>query len=317
MSKDELNNGKIKNDSLEHILHIVTDFTKLKNIRLKEVMRKEIIFYLEHLTNNYNKSSEENDELNKNIYELQKENESLKTLMADLGHDLKNSLSTLNGITALTSKEYNNILSEHPEICSTEFHAFFDVERDMIRTANSVFESYLAWIKNIVEHQPSVSKCYLVNDILTATYNFVKPLTQKKNISLKLSDLALTEKLEIFSDETKIQVIFNNLINNSIKFTPPGNNIKISAMPYGQDQVKLSVEDEGAGIPKDKWDVIFGEEQFTTKGTLGEMGTGRGTKICYRLVTELGGKIWVDNYEPSKVGTKISFTVPRYAKDNQ
>lgn len=116
-------------------------------------------------------------------------------------------------------------------------------------------------------------------------------LAEQKEIKLLFSHEKETSN--IMGDASKIEQILNNLINNAVKFSPNGSKIEV-AISDEEDEVILSVKDQGQGIPEEECGTLF--ESFgrgTAKATGGEPSTGLGLAIVKRIVKEHGGKIWV------------------------
>jgi signal transduction histidine kinase len=109
-------------------------------------------------------------------------------------------------------------------------------------------------------------------------------------------------------DAEKINQILVNLINNAIKYSPDGGEVRISAQTRGKE-VELSVEDEGLGIPADAQKRIFDRfYRVESNETRGIGGTGLGLSIVQGLVELHGGRIWVESREPK--GSRFTFTLP-------
>ena len=109
------------------------------------------------------------------------------------------------------------------------------------------------------------------------------------------------------ADETQMIRLFQNLIDNALKFrtdTPP--RVHISTHKEGDFHV-FTVSDNGIGIDTQYADRIF--LVFQRLNTSTEYpGTGIGLAICKRIVERHGGKIWIES-EIGK-GSKFSFTIP-------
>jgi two-component system, NtrC family, sensor kinase len=82
--------------------------------------------------------------------------------------------------------------------------------------------------------------------------------------------------------------VFVNLITNSAQAIEGPGRVKITARAHGADRVRIEVEDNGAGIPKENLTKIF-EPFFTTKPP--GKGTGLGLSICLGVVEKHGGTI--------------------------
>jgi signal transduction histidine kinase len=103
--------------------------------------------------------------------------------------------------------------------------------------------------------------------------------------------------------------VVRNLINNAIKFSPPGGTIHLGA-DQSDDEVTLSVRDEGPGIPDDECEAVFGKfvQSKTTQSSPG--GTGLGLAICREIVTLHQGAIRA--VPTNGHGALIEVTLPRW-----
>ncbi|RKZ84675.1 MAG: hypothetical protein DRR16_14055 [Candidatus Parabeggiatoa sp. nov. 3] len=112
----------------------------------------------------------------------------------------------------------------------------------------------------------------------------------------------------VFADENRLQQILHNLIGNAIKFTEQGH-ITISAQAINEQQVQITISDNGIGIPADKLDRIFKSFEQAEGSTSREYGgTGLGLAVTKQLVQLHGGEIRVES--TPKVGSKFRFTLP-------
>ncbi len=96
-------------------------------------------------------------------------------------------------------------------------------------------------------------------------------------------------------DGSKIQQVINNLVSNAIKYSHPHKNVLVQVKRH-DNEIVLSVKDEGQGIPKDELAKLF--EPFaktSTKSTAGEASTGLGLMICRQIVEAHQGRIWVES----------------------
>lgn len=98
-----------------------------------------------------------------------------------------------------------------------------------------------------------------------------------------------------------------NLVDNAVKYSPPGSGIEIRVGSSG-DSLRVSVADHGPGIPEADLPRVF-DKFFRIRRRTGNIpGTGLGLSICRGLVEAHGGKIWAEN--ASNGGAVISFTLP-------
>jgi len=113
---------------------------------------------------------------------------------------------------------------------------------------------------------------------------------------------------EIKADLTRIERILDNLVDNAIKYSPDGGEVKVSARREGENLL-VSVSDHGIGIASQDAEKLF--QPFSRLDTLSGTaikGIGLGLVVCRRLVEAHGGKIWVES-EMGK-GSTFKFTLP-------
>src|SRR5213076_1526524 len=114
----------------------------------------------------------------------------------------------------------------------------------------------------------------------------------------------------LFGDPVRLRQVVLNLVGNSLKFTEHGEivvNVAIDSVSDEHLCLHFSIRDTGVGIAKEKQSWIF--ESFTqADGSMSRRygGTGLGLTISNRLVSMMGGKIWVES-EPGK-GSTFHFT---------
>ncbi|MDE1867059.1 MAG: HAMP domain-containing histidine kinase [Thaumarchaeota archaeon] len=113
----------------------------------------------------------------------------------------------------------------------------------------------------------------------------------------------------IHADKARLKQVFNNLIDNSIKFVSENNGL-IEVGGYKENNsLILYVKDNGIGIPKDKQSNLFKKfYQIDTSVTRPIRGTGLGLAISKGIVEKLGGDIWVES--DGKTGTILYLKLP-------
>jgi two-component system sensor histidine kinase KdpD len=106
-------------------------------------------------------------------------------------------------------------------------------------------------------------------------------------------------------DGVLVEQVIVNLLDNALKYTPPGTPIAINGRV--QDGAALvEVADEGPGLPTGAEEHVF--EKFYRGGNDAHRGFGLGLPICKAIVTAHGGAIWAENRRPR--GAVFRFTLP-------
>jgi signal transduction histidine kinase/ActR/RegA family two-component response regulator len=114
----------------------------------------------------------------------------------------------------------------------------------------------------------------------------------------------------IDSDELRFKQVLLNLLSNAVKFTPDGGHVAVAARRVGDD-LTVTVTDDGTGIPPEDRERIFESFQQGRRGAQREEGTGLGLTLCRRIVSLLGGRMWLET--ELGVGSTFGFTVPMSA----
>ena len=129
-----------------------------------------------------------------------------------------------------------------------------------------------------------------------------KVLAEQKGVELTVG---IIERLDIVGDQTRLQQLFTNLIDNAIKFTPSGGHIDI-ALQRDKGFAKASIKDTGIGIPALEFEHIFDRfYQVDKSRDKGSKGVGLGLSICQWIVKAHHGKIELE----SAVGQGSRFIV--------
>lgn len=127
-------------------------------------------------------------------------------------------------------------------------------------------------------------------------------LATQKNVRLRAE---APESLRAFADELKLRQVLQNLITNALSHAKGAGQVVVRAFhqqrPDG-DVAKISVEDDGEGLPKEKRAGLFERRQSS------DGGAGLGLSICKAYVELHGGEIWVE--DAAGGGCAFVFTVP-------
>jgi two-component system phosphate regulon sensor histidine kinase PhoR len=136
-------------------------------------------------------------------------------------------------------------------------------------------------------------------DLFAVVRSTMGPTAREKGVELRFGDDPITPD-SFQSDERLLHLVLKNLVENSIKFTPPGGSITVNILAIeslDRPAVKVSVVDTGIGIPPEHRDRVF--ERFyqvdsARSGTAGR-GTGLGLAIVKHAVAALGGTVKLES----------------------
>lgn len=109
---------------------------------------------------------------------------------------------------------------------------------------------------------------------------------------------------DIVADLTLMRQVISNLISNAVKYSPEGTQVWVRAAAGRDDDVILSVRDDGVGIPKGELDKLF-DRFYRGSTSTGIVGTGIGLHLVKNMIDLHGGRIDVE----SRVGEGTTFTL--------
>lgn len=147
-----------------------------------------------------------------------------------------------------------------------------------------------------------------VVDVTEITRNVIGKLQNKSALHRLVSDFAALTTSSMSADPLRVERIIYNLVDNAIKYSPNGGEVKVSTRQDGNCLV-VSVSDQGPGISRDDQARLFQSfERLGVRTSRSIQGTGLGLRVCRILVEAHGGKIWVDSEEGR--GSTFLFTLP-------
>ncbi|MBR1865253.1 MAG: response regulator [Lachnospiraceae bacterium] len=242
------------------------------------------------------------DKLNMEM-ELQKEkhaNEIKSSFLFNISHDIRTPMNAIKGFTDLALMHL-----EEPEKVRDYLGKVDESNRHLLALIDDLLEmSRLDYGKIEVKKDA----CDL-RDSLETVLNMFR--TQAEEKQLILEEKLELPKQKVFIDELRFQRIMENLIQNAVKFTPPGGRITITAhqkqvSDSGYVRYEFVVSDTGVGMTEEfmrRMYEAFEREENSTRS--GYSGTGMGLAITKRILDMMGGSISVK----SKKGEGSAFTV--------
>jgi len=231
--------------------------------------------------------------------ELRRANDVKNKFLSIMSHELRTPLTVINGYLSLVleknygkpSKSLKDVLAVVKEQGVNQLSLIEDL-LDLTRIESGEFR---------LDRQP----CY-PEEMMKKLIESFKPKMDEKDITVTLD--VEGEISQVFWDYQKILQIFQNLMDNALKFTPNGGWVAISIRPK-TDFVEFRVSDNGIGIPKEQQNSIFDRfYQVDSSSTRKFGGSGLGLSIVREIVLAHNGKIFVDSEEEK--GTTFLILLP-------
>jgi PAS domain S-box-containing protein len=217
-----------------------------------------------------------------------------------LGHDLKTPLTPMMVLIPIIKEK-----SENPK------------NKELL----DVLMRNIYYMRDLVTKTIDLAK--LNSDKIEFTFEDTNLLSEVKNV-LKNNHILfednhinvinkIDEDTFIEADKLRLNELFNNLLTNSIKYTPEEGGEIIIDVKKGKDFVTVGVRDTGIGMTSEQIDHIFDEFYKADDSRHNLDSSGLGLSICKRIVEKHGGNIWAES--PGKgEGTAFYFTLKKIKK---
>ena len=225
-------------------------------------------------------------------------NEQLRAnLLRSISHDLRTPLTSISGNADTLLHSYN-MLDEQ-----TRKQVFTDIYDDA------------QWLTGLVENLLSITKItdgsvklhlsdQVVDDIVSEALRHIDRRSVEHHITVDCGD----EPLLVRVDAGLIMQVLINLVNNAVKYTPPGSNIRITAIQQ-EKAAEICVSDDGPGIPDERKELVF-KMFFTGSNLIGDSrrSLGLGLTLCQAIIHAHHNEMTLKDNLPH--GCIFSFTLP-------
>ncbi|MGO4709567.1 ATP-binding protein [Chryseobacterium sp. 2TAF14] len=230
-----------------------------------------------------------------------KENLNFKNrILGMLSHELRSPLKIIGiFIRKINKKTNDDSIKEY--LKSISF-----TNNTLLVQANQILE----YTKNQHVQNQLIPVVFNLKNEVTSILNSIEPYIETRNNRFIVEE-NISPEIEVYSDNTKINQVFMNILANANKFTENGE-IKVITRAESIDKNTVSlitiIKDTGIGISKSDLEKIF-EPYY--QGVISEdvenLGAGLGLSLCKEIVELYSGKISVDSEK--NVGTTVSFTI--------
>ena len=215
---------------------------------------------------------------------LQDRVKSVEAFAADVAHELKNPLTSLQ--SAMETLQISNEENEKKQLIKI---AFKDLKR-LDRLISDISSSS----RLEVELAKGEYEIIDIRDVLESVMEVTRTnITKKINIEINLK--LPKNKIEVLGIGDRIAQVFYNLVDNAISFSKEGASIDISALTTENEAI-IEIKDQGPGIPKENLGRIF-ERFYTYRPEEKNFGnnSGLGLSICKQIIKSLNGTIIATN----------------------
>ncbi|HML04905.1 MAG TPA: ATP-binding protein [Methanobacterium sp.] len=296
LNQEILDLQTLKDDSAEIIsaeMHEIQELNekineKQRNINELTKRNEKLKSELENSTND--------EELLIQLDELIKANEELEKFAETAANELQEPLRAVKSFNNILAKRYRGKLDKDAD-------EFIDYAIEAVERLNNKIIGLLEYSR--VESRGKEFKLTETQELLDYAISNLNASIDENNAKITYDDLP-----KVMADSGQILQLFQNLLKNSVKFKNPEENPIIHVSAYlddDSDEYVFSVEDNGIGIEEKDLEKIFDIFKRLHPEN-GHRGIGIGLSIGKRIVERHGGRIWVES-EP-EIGSKFYFTIP-------
>jgi signal transduction histidine kinase len=281
--------------NIKKIASVIRDF---KNGNLSARIKKKRKDELGEFTDTFNEMA---DTIVQNMEDLKTMDNLRRELVANVSHDLRTPLATIQGYLETVLMKANSLSEEEK---TKYLQTIFKSTERLRKLVDELFElSKLEAREKKPKPEP-----FSIAELLQDVHQKNLILTEAKKIELKTNfpyDLPLA-----YADIGMMERVLQNLIDNAIKFTPEGGIINLE-LKEENDEIIISISDSGEGIVDSELSHIF-DRYNRSKRTESDDGLGLGLAIVKKILEVHNIEI---NIESKKnIGTTFSFRVPVYKK---
>jgi len=281
-------------------------YTKTKNIDKQDLLIKDLMeFYnnkeaeikVELIESNQRAIEIQNKKISKQNIQLQNQNTELKNFASIASHDLKAPALSISSFASLVERQ---LPSESDPKILKYMRYIKDSSSNMSSLVNSLLE--FSTIENRAIEITPINTTQLLDDVINNLYSIIE---------LKKAEVRVTERIPkiIKGDETLLKIVFQNLINNALKF------VKIDEVPkvfinykQGDKDHIFEIIDNGIGIEKEYLEKIFIMFERLHSSSKYE-GSGIGLGTCKKIMLLHNGNISIDSSLDN--GSTFILTIPQ------
>jgi two-component system sensor histidine kinase ChvG len=213
--------------------------------------------------------------------------EAIEAFAADVAHEIKNPLTSLR--SAVETMDFARTPEQKQKLMDV-------IQKDVQRLDRLVTD-----ISNASRLDAELVRermlAFDLGSLITALADMIRGQGEDRNVKVatNLPKGALIAR----GLEVRIAQVVTNLLENALSFAPDGSTITVSGKRLTRGMIRLTIEDQGPGIPDDNLGSIF--ERFYSERPQAEVfgnHSGLGLSISKQIVEAHGGRIWAENIRP-------------------
>jgi two-component system sensor histidine kinase ChvG len=219
--------------------------------------------------------------------------DAIERFAADVAHELKNPLTSLKSAVEMLTRADSDAARER----------MMEIVRNDVKRIDRLITDISDASRLDAELSRETSERVDLAHLLETIVEIYRVTEVSHGVEIKI-DVRLPPQAYVLGRDERLGQVFRNLIDNAVSFSPEGGSVSIAASAES-GLAKVTVEDNGPGIPPENLETIF--ERFYTERPNDHFGknSGLGLSIARQITESSGGRVWAENRE----GGGARFTV--------
>ncbi|MBC7846276.1 MAG: hypothetical protein H7Y10_07270 [Flavobacterium sp.] len=236
----------------------------------------------------------------KDVKDLEVLNTHKESVLATLSHDLRSPLGNIIGIADYLKSDFDNM---EPSEVKEMINVLLKASTEELNMLDYLVE----WARIKYASEAFTPSKIMLGQYVQKVLNVLNKNATANNIQI---DNEIGKGIFVFADDKMLLSILQNIVSNSIKHTPSGGKVTLSAK-RSEDKIIVEIKDTGIGMSKEMQENLFTPQMKKLSNARKEnKGAGIGLLLVKGFVEKHGGKIWVES-EVGR-GSYFKFTIPTF-----
>jgi PAS domain S-box-containing protein len=221
----------------------------------------------------------------------EKANKAKSDFLAKMSHELRTPLNAILGFSQLEIMKGRN--NDADETTKNNIAQIMDSGKHLLALINDILDLSRIESGDLAMSLETIN----VNALLGQTYSQMKHMGNDTGVVLKCEGVNDSDPIHIIADQLRLKQILLNLISNGIKYNRENKVTTLSMARVSDDRVRISIKDQGVGIPSDQFDRLFAPFDRLEADQTKIEGVGIGLPIAKQLTESMSGKMGYESTE--------------------
>lgn len=222
------------------------------------------------------------DDFNHLAFTLEKNEQARRQWMAEISHELRTPVAVLRG----------EIEALQDGIRPTDKNALASLHAEAVhlgRLADDLYQLAMSDVGTLTYHREELDLCSLLDDVCIS----FEELFEDVGVELQFN-FAGSDSIAFFGDDSRLRQLFDNLLDNALKYTDPGGQVRV-ALTSSEQKAIIDFQDSAPGVERDELEKLLDRFYRSPKNSRSSGGAGLGLSICRNIVEGHQGTMSVQN----------------------